>query len=195
MQMASLLSGFLSPSSRPFLRLPSMASAPFNVVVEGASTDNQAPKTLGILLAVLTIPLCLLKHGDLRVYFELDEKIDKSETPSAQISTIVYDPVERRYLSNLWTHVYTDGTMIELGAGVGAEVYCNHFAFYKTTVRDTTNFEGEVEVIFIALNQLSPWRSFFPRADILPDRTAIKPPTIEFALPNKSLNVEKFSTP
>ncbi|GFS66016.1 hypothetical protein TNIN_245591 [Trichonephila inaurata madagascariensis] len=29
-----------------------MASAPFNFVVEGASTDNQAHKTLSILLAV-----------------------------------------------------------------------------------------------------------------------------------------------
>ncbi|GFX40316.1 hypothetical protein TNCV_4319491 [Trichonephila clavipes] len=53
MQMASLLPVFFSPSSRPCLRLPSMASNPFNVVVEGTSIDSQAPKTLGILLGVI----------------------------------------------------------------------------------------------------------------------------------------------
>ncbi|GFS81986.1 uncharacterized protein TNCV_1790601 [Trichonephila clavipes] len=39
-------------SPRPCLRPPSMASVPFNVVIEGASTDSQAPKTLNIFLAV-----------------------------------------------------------------------------------------------------------------------------------------------
>ncbi|GFW44970.1 hypothetical protein TNCV_4512841 [Trichonephila clavipes] len=56
--MESFLYAFLSPSSRPCLRLPSMASylvsmapASFNVVVEGAFTGSQALKTLNKLIA------------------------------------------------------------------------------------------------------------------------------------------------
>ncbi|GFR07996.1 hypothetical protein TNCT_219241 [Trichonephila clavata] len=45
---------------------------------------------------------------------------------SAQIRSISYETVERRYLSNLRTNVYIDGSTIG-GTGAGAGVYCNHF--------------------------------------------------------------------
>ncbi|GFR17817.1 uncharacterized protein LOC103523915 [Trichonephila clavata] len=59
--------------------------------------------------------------------------------------------------------------MIERDTGAGTGLYCNHFAFYKAVGRDTTNFDDEVEAIFIALNQLSARKRYFPRAIILAD--------------------------
>ncbi|GFQ97607.1 uncharacterized protein TNCT_631331 [Trichonephila clavata] len=85
----------------------------------------------------MNVSLCSVEYGDFCLYLELDSKIDKSELPSAQIRTIAYETIERRYLSNFWTHVYTDGSMMERGIGVG-----NHFAFYKAVGRDTTYFDG-----------------------------------------------------
>ncbi|GFY05565.1 hypothetical protein TNCV_4370741 [Trichonephila clavipes] len=67
----------------------------------------------------------------------------------AQIRAIAKETVERRYHSNLWTHVSTDGSIIERGTGAGAGAYCNYFAFYEPLGRDLTNFDGEVEAIFI----------------------------------------------
>ncbi|GFX38151.1 uncharacterized protein TNCV_3837501 [Trichonephila clavipes] len=75
--------------------------------------------------------------------------------PTVQIRAIAYETVEIRYLSNLGIHVYTDESMIKRGTGAGAEIYCNPFVFYKAVGRDSTNFDGEVDAIFIALNQLS----------------------------------------
>ncbi|GFT15437.1 hypothetical protein TNCV_3264541 [Trichonephila clavipes] len=63
--------------------------------------------------------------------------------------------------------------MIVQGLEVGARVYYNHFAINKPAVgRDTTNFNGEVEAFFIALNQLSVLKSNFPRAVNLSDINA-----------------------
>ncbi|GFT19447.1 uncharacterized protein TNCV_2533571 [Trichonephila clavipes] len=104
---------------------------------------------------VMTVLMGPLEYHDFRVYFELDEKTDISERPSVQIRAIVYETIERKYPSNFWIHVYTNGSMIELGTGAGAGVYSNNFAFYKAVVRYTTNFDGEIEAIFVALNQLS----------------------------------------
>ncbi|GFV84173.1 hypothetical protein TNCV_3038341 [Trichonephila clavipes] len=54
----------------------------------------------------------------------------------------------------------------------GAEVYCNHFTFYKAKGTDTTHSDSEVEAMFIALNQLRARKSYFPRAVILSDSKA-----------------------
>ncbi|GFV41777.1 uncharacterized protein TNCV_3629281 [Trichonephila clavipes] len=51
--------------------------------------------------------------------------------------------------------------MIERGTGAGAGVYRNHFVFYKAVGRDATNFDGEVDAIFNALNHFSAWKRRF----------------------------------
>ncbi|GFU67301.1 hypothetical protein TNCV_3556271 [Trichonephila clavipes] len=72
-------------------------------------SDDQNLKTqvgfnkIGYLLTVdldlvqkmneMTGPLCPLEYRDLCVYLELDEKIDKSDMPSAQI--IAYKPLRK----------------------------------------------------------------------------------------------------
>ncbi|GFX04789.1 uncharacterized protein TNCV_2247721 [Trichonephila clavipes] len=118
---------------------------------------------------VMIVHLCSLEYGVSRVYFELDNKIDKSETPSGQFRAIAFETVERRFLSNLWTYVYTEGYMIERGIGAAAIVYCNHFAFYEAVGRGAINFDGEIDVVFIALKQLSARESYSPRTVTLPD--------------------------
>ncbi|KFM64997.1 hypothetical protein X975_18048, partial [Stegodyphus mimosarum] len=121
---------------------------------------------------MITVPLCPLDYGDVCVYLELDEKIDKSENPPAQIRDIAYEAIDRRYPSNLWTHTYADGSMIEQGTRAGAGIYRNHFAFYKAVGKDTTSFDSVVEAVFIALNQLSTQKRNFPQTAIISDRKA-----------------------
>ncbi|GFT54394.1 hypothetical protein TNCV_2727301 [Trichonephila clavipes] len=65
--------------------------------------------------------------------------------------------------------------MIERNTGSDARVYCNHFAIYKALGRDTTNFDSEVEAVFIAFYQLNARKSYFPLAVILSNLKADLP--------------------
>ncbi|GFU56378.1 hypothetical protein TNCV_2609031 [Trichonephila clavipes] len=93
--------------------------------------------------------------------------------------------------------VYIDGSMIERDTGDGAGV-CVVTILHSIwqLERDATNFDGEVEAIFIALIQLSTRKSYFPQVVILSDskKKTLCRLTVKFALPNEYMNVKRFST-
>ena len=52
------------------------------------------------------------------------------------------------YLLNIWTHIYTDGSLTDFGEGAGAGGTCRFFSFYKSVGKNTTNFDGEIDAIY-----------------------------------------------
>lgn len=63
------------------------------------------------------------------------------------------ETIYTRYPKNNWIHIYTDGSKMLDSVGVG--VYSELFAFYSSLGPFRTNFDGELEAIRIATEQLS----------------------------------------
>lgn len=56
--------------------------------------------------------------------------------------------------------------------GAGADIFCDLFCFYLPVGRFSTHFDGEIESIFVSLQQLSIRQSSFEQAVILSDSTS-----------------------
>lgn len=83
---------------------------------------------------------------------ELSEKISKSDTSKEMQKLLTLETINTRYPTEEWLHIYTDGSTKENLTGAG--VTCTHFSFYQSLGTDTTNYDGEIEAIYIALRQL-----------------------------------------
>ncbi|GFX62769.1 uncharacterized protein LOC103524116 [Trichonephila clavipes] len=54
-----------------------------------------------------------------------------------------------------WLRIYTDGSLLDFAQGAGIGVFSHLFSFYLHASPLTTHFDGEVEAIHIALQQLA----------------------------------------
>ncbi|GFU99454.1 uncharacterized protein LOC103524116 [Trichonephila clavipes] len=70
---------------------------------------------------------------------------------------------------NEWLHIYTDGSLLDFAQGAGIGVFSHLFSFYLHAGPLTTHFDGEVEAIHIALQQLAVRLPPIERAVILSD--------------------------
>ncbi|GFU70847.1 uncharacterized protein LOC103524116, partial [Trichonephila clavipes] len=71
-----------------------------------------------------------------------------------------------------WLHIYTDGSLLDFAQGAGIGVFSHLFSFYLHAGPLTTHFDGEVEAIHIALQQLAVRLPPIERAVILSDSTS-----------------------
>ncbi|KAL1447160.1 hypothetical protein WDU94_012235 [Cyamophila willieti] len=102
----------------------------------------------------------------------LNENIRKEDVAPSVAKVIALDTIHEHYPPNNWLHIYTDGSLQNTEVGAGAGVTCDLFSFYKGLGKYTTNFDGEVEAIKLATQQLLYRTHCFNQAVILSDSKA-----------------------
>ncbi|GFU20091.1 uncharacterized protein LOC103521360 [Trichonephila clavipes] len=65
------------------------------------------------------------------------------------------ETINTRFPPEEWLHIYTDGSLLDFAQGAGIGVFSHLFSFYLHAGPLTTHFDGEVEAIHIALQQLA----------------------------------------
>ncbi|KAJ4439355.1 hypothetical protein ANN_07477 [Periplaneta americana] len=98
-------------------------------------------------------------HDCLALHLHRLSILPSSVSPLCQVENTINDTlntaletINTRYPTEEWLHIYTDGSTTENLTGAG--VACTHFSLYHSVGRDTTNYDGEIEAIHIALRQL-----------------------------------------
>ncbi|XP_035222883.1 uncharacterized protein LOC118195667 [Stegodyphus dumicola] len=84
---------------------------------------------------------------------------------SLETIIILYPPGE-------WLHIYTDSSLLDFTQGAGAGVFCDLTSFYLHVGSHTTHFDGEVEAIHLALQQLFSHLSPLDKAVSLSDSSS-----------------------
>ncbi|GFS48441.1 putative RNA-directed DNA polymerase from transposon X-element [Trichonephila clavipes] len=74
---------------------------------------------------------------------------------SPQLVYNALETINTRFPPEEWLHIYTDGSLLDLAQGAGIGVFSHLFSFYLHAGPLTTHFDGEVEAIHIALQQLA----------------------------------------
>ncbi|GFV65935.1 uncharacterized protein LOC103521360, partial [Trichonephila clavipes] len=92
-------------------------------------------------------------------------------SPTA-LHAIALETINTRFPPEEWLHIYTDGSLLDVAQGAGIGVFSHLFSFYLHTGPLTTHFDGEVEAIHIALQQLAVRLPLIERAVILSDSTS-----------------------
>ena len=80
--------------------------------------------------------------------------VTKSENDRIVLKQLTLETVHQLYPSDNWLHVYTGVSQIGKNGKVGVGVYSSLFSFYHTLGDYHTNFDGEMEAIRFALEQL-----------------------------------------
>ncbi|GFX07865.1 uncharacterized protein LOC103524116 [Trichonephila clavipes] len=83
----------------------------------------------------------------------------------------VPETINTRFPPEEWLHIYTDDSLLDFAQGAGVGVF-SHLFFYLHAGPLTTHFDGEVEAIHIALQQLAVRLPPIERAVILSDSTS-----------------------
>ena len=89
---------------------------------------------------------------------ELTEHHKKADTSPLILLSSALETLNHRYPESEWLHVFTDGSRRASDGFTGAGVYCKLFQSYATLGRNRNAFDGEIQAIFNALQQLL-WRS------------------------------------
>ncbi|GFS78425.1 uncharacterized protein LOC103524116 [Trichonephila clavipes] len=87
-------------------------------------------------------------------------------------SRLALETINTRFPPEEWLHIYTDGSLLDFAQGAGIGVFSHLFSFYLHAGPLTTHFDGEVEAIHIALQQLAVRLLPIKRAVILSDSTS-----------------------
>lgn len=83
----------------------------------------------------------------------LMKAMTKSSSLEIELKAAALETIYTRYPNNNWIHIYTDGSKMNDSVGVG--VYSEYFAFYAALGPFRTNFDGELEAIRIATEQIN----------------------------------------
>ncbi|GFY24239.1 mariner Mos1 transposase [Trichonephila clavipes] len=95
----------------------------------------------------------------------------RDRSPTA-LHAIALETINTRFPQQEWLHIYTDGSLLDFAQGAGIGVFSHLFSFYLHAGPLTTHFDGEVEAIHIALQQLAVRLPPIERAVILSDSTS-----------------------
>ncbi|GFU20073.1 uncharacterized protein LOC103524116 [Trichonephila clavipes] len=88
------------------------------------------------------------------------------------VRLIALETINTRFPPEEWLHIYTDGSLLDFAQGAGIGVFSHLFSFYLHACPLTTHFDGEVEAIHIAFQQLAVRLPPIERAVILSDSTS-----------------------
>jgi ribonuclease HI len=119
--------------------------------------------------SILPLPMCPLDYTHLDINLELGAKVLKRYMIPEHLKAIALETIDTRFPESEWLHVFTDGSMLDRHHGAGAGVFCELFNFYLPVGPFTTAFDGEIEAIAVAVQQLALRRANFARAVIFSD--------------------------
>ncbi|GFW05100.1 uncharacterized protein LOC103524116 [Trichonephila clavipes] len=124
------------------------------------------------------VPFELLSFANPLDYAILDIRLDlvldvrKRDLSPTALHAIALETINTRFPPEEWLHIYTDGSLLDFAQGSGIGVFSHLFSFYLHAGPLTTHFDGEVEAIHIALQQLAVRLPPIERAVILSDSTS-----------------------
>ncbi|GFW79552.1 uncharacterized protein LOC103524116 [Trichonephila clavipes] len=124
------------------------------------------------------VPFELLSFANPLDYAILDIRLDlvlnvrKRDLSPTALHAIALGTINTRFPPEEWLHIYTDGSLLDFAQGAGIGVFSHLFSFYLHAGPLTTHFDGEVEAIHIALQQLAVRLPPIERAVILSDSTS-----------------------
>ncbi|GFS50107.1 uncharacterized protein LOC103524116 [Trichonephila clavipes] len=98
--------------------------------------------------------------------------VRKRDLSPTALHAIALETINTRFPLEKWLHTYTDGSLLDFAQGAGIGVFSHLFSFYLHDGPLTTHFDGEVEAIHIALQQLAVRLPPIERAVILSDSTS-----------------------
>jgi ribonuclease HI len=110
-----------------------------------------------------------LDYTVLDVRLDLVLKVKKDELSPTALRAVALETIHTRFPSDDWIHIYTDGSLLDFSQGAGAGVYSDLFSFYHHAGLFTTHFDGELDAIRIALQQLVVRLSSHQKAVIFSD--------------------------
>ncbi|GFV02494.1 uncharacterized protein TNCV_1024221 [Trichonephila clavipes] len=119
------------------------------------------------------VPFELLSFANPLDYAILDNRLDlvlnvrKRDLSPTALHAIALETINTRFPPEEWLHIYTDGSLLNFAQGAGIGVFSHLFSFYLHAGPLTTHFDGEVEAIHIALQQLAVRLPPIERAVIL----------------------------
>ncbi|KAI5728792.1 hypothetical protein M8J77_021201 [Diaphorina citri] len=96
----------------------------------------------------------------------------KDHVSAPEAKAIALSTIHTRYPAEEWLHIYTDGSLRNPEEGAGAGITCDLFSFYKSLGKYSTNYDGEISAIKIALEHLMNRLSQFQNVVILSDSKA-----------------------
>ncbi|GFU90902.1 uncharacterized protein LOC103524116 [Trichonephila clavipes] len=120
-------------------------------------------------LLSLTNPL---DYAILDIRLDLVLNVRKRDLSPTALHAIVLETINTRFSPEEWLHIYTDSSLLDFVQGAGIGVFSHLFSFYLHAGPLTTHFDGEVEAIHIALQQLAVRLPPIERAVILSDSTS-----------------------
>lgn len=115
------------------------------------------------------IELMKIEHS---LTIDENENFKKHDVAPTVAKAKALETIHTQYPAEQWLHVYTDGSMQDPEKGAGAGITCDLFAFYKGLGPHTTNYDGEIEAIKFAIQQLLFRTHKFNKVVILSDSKA-----------------------
>ncbi|GFT80571.1 uncharacterized protein LOC103524116 [Trichonephila clavipes] len=107
------------------------------------------------------VPFELLSFANPLDYAILDIRLDlvlnvrKRDLSPNALHAIALETINTRFPPEEWLHIYTDVSLLDFAQGAGIGVFSHLFSFCLHAGPLTTHFDGEVEAIHIALQQLA----------------------------------------
>ncbi|GFU67745.1 uncharacterized protein LOC103524116 [Trichonephila clavipes] len=112
-----------------------------------------------------------LDYAALNIRLDLVLNVRKRDLSPTALHAIALETINTRFPPEEWLHIYTDGSLLDFAQGAGIGVF-SHLFFYLHASPLTTHFDGEVEAIHIALQQIAVRLPPNERAVILSDSTS-----------------------
>ncbi|GFU95731.1 uncharacterized protein LOC103524116 [Trichonephila clavipes] len=113
-----------------------------------------------------------LDYAILNIRLDLVRNVRKRDLSPTALHAIALETINTHFPPEEWFHIYTDGSLLDFAQGAGIGVFSHLFSFYLHAGPLTTHFDGEVEAIHIALQQLAVRLPPIKRAVILLDSTS-----------------------
>ncbi|GFU89049.1 membrane-associated tyrosine- and threonine-specific cdc2-inhibitory kinase [Trichonephila clavipes] len=113
-----------------------------------------------------------LDYATLYIRLDLVLNVRKRDLSPTALHAIALETINTRFPPEEWLPIYTDGSLLDFAQGAGIGVFSHLFSFYLHAGPLTTHFDGEVEAIHIALQQLAVRLPPIERAVILSDSTS-----------------------
>ncbi|GFU77933.1 transposable element Tc1 transposase [Trichonephila clavipes] len=121
----------------------------------------------------ILLPYVRLFRGAMGLQFLfMDDNASCHRTVAAEQLLETLETINTRFPPEEWLHIYTDGSLLDFAQGAGIGVFSHLFSFYLHAGPLTIHFDGEVEAIHIALQQLVVRLPPIERAVILSDSTS-----------------------
>ena len=101
------------------------------------------------------------------------KKVKKAECTTDELKQLALETIHTLYPDSEWLHLYTDGSLYDTETSAGAGIHCKLFDLYLSAGTNSTNFDGEVLAIHMALSQLLCRIKLFCKVVIFSDSLAI----------------------